>query len=153
MHGWEASLKSWEAELNDPDQGQDSGPETEFDFDAVTLATAQEELASWIVDMKHKGALSAKDACIECWWAHKAGLAGRVIDLAFRPGRQTGAFSKHFDKVVDPGKGSADDDLYDVRAPAYNRATDSRVRVDIQVLPPQIQRSGAIEAWKPNWHR
>ena len=134
--GWEESLKTWEAELNDPDQGQDSAPDADFDFESVTPAIAEEELATWIVDMKHKGALSAKDACVACWWAHKAGVAGRVGDLALRPGKQSSAYSRHFDKVVDPGKGSADDDLYVVRAPAYHRATDSRVGVDLHVLPP-----------------
>ena len=60
----------------------------------------------------HRGALSAKDACIACWWAHKAGVAGRIGHLGMRPGRLTGYYNRHFDKVVDAGRGSADDDLY-----------------------------------------
>jgi hypothetical protein len=135
QHAWEASLTSWEAELHDPDPGDDSESDVEFDWDAVTEAVAQEELGSLIIGMKHRGTLTATDACLLCWWAHKAGVKGVVAQVAMRPGhKNTGNYSRHFDKIVNPT--DHDDDLYVMTAPGYHRSTDLRVLADFSVLPP-----------------
>ncbi len=135
LHPWEASLLTWEAELHDPDPGNDSEPDVEFDWDAVTEAVAEEELGSLIIGMKHRGTLSATDACLLCWWAQKAGVKGTVAQVAMRPGHKwSGIYSKHFDKIVNPT--DPDDELYVMTAPAYHRSTDLRILADFSVLPP-----------------
>ena len=137
-HAWEASLRSWEAELHDPDKGYESDSsdaDGEFDWDACTPAVAEQQLAAMIIEMKHAGTISAKDACILSWWASKAGVKGAVAQLGMRPGNSsTGNYSKHFDRVV-YARGE-DDDLYVMKVPAYHRSHDSRVLADLHVLPP-----------------
>lgn len=135
-HAWEASLKSWEAELHDPDKACESDFEDDaFDEDAITPAMAAQELASMIIDMKHRGTISAKDACILSYWAAKSGVEGAVAQLAMRPGNpSTGNYSKHFDRVVN-ARGH-DDELYVMRVPVYQRSYDCRAVSDVHLLPP-----------------
>ena len=88
-HAWEASLRSWEADVHDPDKGYEtdlSNDDCDFDWDACTPAMAEQELAAMIIEMKHAGTISAKDACILSWWASKAGVQGTVTQLGMRPG-------------------------------------------------------------------
>ena len=134
---WEQALQGWQAALHDPDAhgGSDSSGD-EFDFDSVTEDMAQQELGNMIVDLKHKGTLTAKDACILCWWAAKAGLKGLVADLAMRPDRPTGNFSKCFDRVMRKQAGGEDDDLYVMKVPSYRRATATRSHLETHVWPP-----------------
>ena len=130
---WEAALRHWEAELHDPDAGQGSGSEDDFAHQEPTEEDAAMELGTMICEMKAKGNLTAKDACIMSWWACKSGVGGLVAQLAMAPGKSSGNYAKHFDRVL--GAGVEDDDLYELRVPAYHRSTDSRVLATLSALP------------------
>ena len=120
--GWEAALRRWEAEVHDPDARQGSGSEDDFAKEP-TEEDAAMELGTMICAMKAKGNLTAKDACIMSWWACKSGVGGLVAELAMAPGKSSGNYAKHFDRVL--GAGVDDDDLYELRVPTCHRSADN----------------------------
>ena len=108
--------------MHDPDAGQRSGSENGF-AKGPTEEDAAVELGAMICDMKAKGNLTAKDACIMSWWACKSGVGGLVAELAMAPGKSSGNYAKHFDRVL--GAGVDDDDLYELRVPTCHRSADN----------------------------
>ena len=72
--------------------------ESDFQYASVTADEAGQELFSYLVLLKLSGVLSAKQACVLAFWAHKSGATGGVKDLALAPDTQSGKFSRRFDR-------------------------------------------------------
>ena len=51
-------------------------------------------------DLKSCNVLSATQACLLAFWAHKADAVGDVSKLGIKPGHQPGYYSTRYDKVV-----------------------------------------------------
>ena len=132
VSSWEQFLKSWEADR----EKQDEDDQVETGFEAVTPELATQELGSYIIDLKLTGKLTAKDACTLSWWIHKCGVEGVVAELGMQPGRSSGNYAKHFDRVIGASGPATADDLYIMKAPGYQRSTDSRVLREHHTLPP-----------------
>jgi hypothetical protein len=64
-------------------------------------------LAHMLISLKLQNVLSAKQTCVLAFWAARSGATGMVTELSMRPDQSSGAYSRHFDKVV----GCAPDDL------------------------------------------
>ena len=131
VHPWESD-EPWARPPQAEDDG--SGDEQPFDYDAVTLPEACAEFYDHLVHMKHAGLISAKSCCITAWWAWKAG-AGGVEKLAFAPGKNSGAYSKHFDAVVFESARD-ENDFYEVLVPGECRGDASGMLRNVPVIPP-----------------
>ena len=101
------------------------GSSDEFDYDRVGPQEAGRELGDFIIELKQRGTLSAKQACVLAFWAHKAGAIGIVAKLAYSPDKQSGRFSRHFDAVV--GCGPSALDFYTLQTPGHSRHRANRV--------------------------
>ncbi len=130
---WEEDLHSWEQDWHTEPQADPDDPD--FDYDAVSAKVAAEEFGNLVVDLKLQGSLSAKHACILCWWASKAGIGGITSRLAVHPQRSSGQYSKHFDLVVGSGA-DAEDDFYVMSTPSFRRTDATRVSQDVRMWPP-----------------
>ena len=84
--------------------------------------------------MNHEGRLTAKDTCTIAYWASKAGAAGPVSDIAYRPDASSGHFQRHLDTVGGLKANSAL--FYQIPVPCHTKHDQRRRVVDVQVLPP-----------------
>jgi hypothetical protein len=148
LRGERATGRAWEE--HGPDQGADPANEDRGE--------AGLQLARCLVQLHAEGKLTAKSTCILAHWAHKAGAAGPVGALAFRPQAPTGHYQRHLDRAA----GFRDQDYYKLSVPTYAKRTkDSQQRVPLQisVLPPHecvnsefcedpgLQRKAQVAAW------
>jgi len=124
--GWSAS--SW---LNEEPTGPD---DDEFDYNAVPVDIATEELFLLIVQLKLQGSLSAKQACCIAFWASKSGVQGEVAKLGLRPDSQSGKFSRRFDEVA--GTKPSADGTYMLPVARRRRNDATRVYEPIPIVLP-----------------
>eukprot|EP00969_Alexandrium_andersonii_P363555 15462198-Alexandrium_andersonii.AAC.1 len=90
-YSWQ-SWQSWGAQPG-PQWG-DLEDDAAVNYNEVPADVAGEELFALLVRLKLSGTLSAKQACLIGFWAHKAGAAGDVRLIAERPDAQSGKFSR-----------------------------------------------------------
>jgi hypothetical protein len=131
-HAWERDLHAWDQ----PDHAEVSDEEVaEFDFNTISTRAAADELGNMIIDLKHRGVLTASQSCTLCFWASKAGVDGIVADLAVHPIRPSGQYSKHWDSVMGRRLGT-DDDFYELATPVNSRREGVRSVVATHAWPP-----------------
>ena len=135
-----ASSSSWRSELWNAESVDDlHGPvptSGACDYTAVTPEYAAKQLFDLMVSLKEDGTLSAKTACIVCFWAARLGQHTLEIErLGFAPGKaSTGHYSRHFDEVA-YGRRPKEINYYRVSAPGHRRADDQRV---VESLPMEL---------------
>lgn len=141
---WEEEYQWLDASLyDDEDAAAGSDIEEEFDYDNVEPEVAQACLFDYVVALKNDGTISAKTACVIAFWATKSGSLGQIGSLAFAPNKaSSGAYSKHFDRVVAP----ANDSLYRMKAQCQMRADASTVVKEIPVVLPHEAFVQEVEA-------
>ena len=110
-------------------------PDYEADAPGEELdaAAAGQEFADNLIYLKQTGRISARSACILAHYASKAGATGLAGDLGLPPGRQSGAYSQHFDRVlgIDLKRSS---DWYCLRLPMFNKYDGCREVREVEVL-------------------
>ena len=117
------------------------------DYDDIGADEAQQEFFDLLVDLKLKGAMTAKQVCLIAFWATHSGAKGPITRLAVKPSAQTGKFSHKFDSVV--GKLPDDCHLYDlplarrVRHSAVRLWEPISVRLPLDALVDQMAKSAA----------
>ena len=111
------------------------------DDDMLTAEEASSELVSMLVDLKVRGAISAKSACILAYWATQAGAQGAVTGLAAKPGQSVGNYSRRFDTFTGLGVHQAVD-FYELPCGRRLRATRER-RYD--PLPLRLPHEALLE--------
>lgn len=100
-----------------------------------TRAEAAQHLADYLISLKNKGTIRATHTCLIAYWAQHAGIDDNCIKtLAFPPGRQSGKYSDHFDRVMQFRQ--TEHDFYKVRVPGFSHVEAERSYDDISVLPP-----------------
>ena len=119
------SAYSWESDEDSP--GAPAGAH-------IDVAEAEQEFANLLIQLKTAGTLSATQACLLAHWASRAGCNGLASKLAFEPGRQSGAYSRHWDRVV--GVSVHKDRFLKIGMPFARRADAMRVVEDMPVVPP-----------------
>ena len=131
---WEQDIHAWEQDAFG-EYPEESGSETEVNYDEILAEEAGEELASMIVDLKLQGILSAKQACVLSFFASRAGASGFVGALAMKPSAHSGSFSRHFDMVlgVRPQEG---EEFYSMPVPGFKRTEAARVTFQLPCWPP-----------------
>eukprot|EP00959_Pyramimonas_sp_CCMP1952_P157094 3285076-Pyramimonas_sp.AAC.1 len=112
-HSWEVPLHSWEAPA--PPIQIDDGDDVCAN---ISAEEAGQHFADFVVSLKQSGGISAKTACVLCYWASLGGCVGLAGRLGYRPDAQSGHFSRHFDTVV----GSVDSafEFYELGVPTFN---------------------------------
>ena len=136
-HGvvWVPIVDELEARVGEPRDCWGGEDDVQFDYDNdVTSELAAEELGAMLIHMKMSGVFSARQCCIICFWASRAGVNGVVSDLAMPPNRDSGKYSEQFDSVV--GNAPDDIDAYDVPMAVARRFDLSREFSSIPFLPP-----------------
>lgn len=131
MSSWEGWNQSWHsrpAASFDENTGDD-----DLDYDTVDATTAGEQLFLMLSALKLQGTLSATQACLLAWWAMKSGALGPVCDIAVKPGRSSGQYSKLFDRAV--GGGPNDKDFYNLALARRYRFDLSRSTEPMPTLP------------------
>jgi len=119
---------AWEAPWNEP--APDEEPTPGLDYDHVAPECAADELASYLVTLKHMGVLSATQTCILAFWCNKAGVRSELLGkLAFPPGRQSGHYSRKFDIATKSGVDKSD--YYVAAMPGFCRCDASRVNMEV----------------------
>ena len=116
------SNRPWEDNSDQP--SDDEGPWGE---------EAGDIFANFVLDLQYQGKVSAKYACLLCYWAHRAGAPEAVGRLGFRPNAQSGQYQRHLDTVLETKMHSQ---WYTVEVPGHNKHEQSRVLRKTPVLLP-----------------
>ena len=116
------SNRPWEDNSDQP--SDDEGPWGE---------AAGDIFANFVLDLQYQGKVSAKYACLLCYWAHRAGAPEAVGRLGFRPNAQSGQYQRHLDTVLETKMHSQ---WYTVEVPGHNKHEQSRVLRKTPVLLP-----------------
>ena len=123
MHSWE------EGDAPDEDRDADSSGS---EGDAPEL-TAGQQLVEHALNLYLNRALSARDFCVQMWWAGKGGIQEATL-YGFRPDAPTGHYQRHLTSVLpflrDRSK------LYGITVPSYNANDFARSTHEMQALPP-----------------
>ena len=102
--------------------------------DEPSQSEASQELADFLVYLKLKGKLSARDICVIAYWGKLAGLVGAAAELAKSPDAQSGKYQAHLDKVLKINDAIVDDE-YILRVPGYDKYGLTREIQPVPVLP------------------
>eukprot|EP00959_Pyramimonas_sp_CCMP1952_P015618 330476-Pyramimonas_sp.AAC.1 len=97
---------------------------------------AARELSDYIIQLKLDGQINATQACILSFWASRAGASGMVTKLAWPPGKQSGSYSSHFDRVVLPKGDNIHRSFYSITVPAHRRSDATRCTMEVPALNP-----------------
>ena len=128
-HEWEAPRHAWEREPEIWDESwYHEGGDRHCDPTSFTPAEKAEEFADMLAHLKYNNKLSAKDVCILAWWATEAGPAlssGKAAEIAFKPYKSSGHYSRHLDAVMTPVSGKYFN-LSPMDVPAYNKYDGTR---------------------------
>ena len=124
-HSWESLPQpqhAWEEELS----GEDPDPES--DPQAASMMFLDVCLAMYMAS-----AMSAKNLCVLCYWASKAGMA-TVSEYGLQPDRPTGHYQRHLDSLL--GFAEAKKTSYTLSAPGQKRGELSRSTIELPTRPP-----------------
>ena len=103
------------------------------DEETLSAEGAGSELADLLYDLRSCGKLAASYVSIIAHYAKLTGAQGEVRRLALAPGRQSGAYSQHLDRIR--GGPSAAHDWYTLELPRFNKYDGSRETRGAEVLP------------------
>ena len=104
---------------------------------------AGKHLVNLVLDLVYVGKLSAKDACLLCYWAHRAGATERVGRIGFHPGAQSGQYQRHLDTVLETKMRA---EWNTVAVPVHHKHDASRQVRQVPVLLPYDEILTEIEA-------
>ena len=91
------------------------GFETKEQLERMSPKECGYEFFAMMVELKLKGFISAKTACVLSYWAKRGRLQEPGSDWALPPNRTGGHYSSHFDKVV--GVDLHEDGFYNLHVP------------------------------------
>ena len=109
------------------DDDDDAGEE-------IAKEHACQELADFLVHLKQRGRLSAKDVCTIALYCKTLGIGSPVADLAFRLNAPSGHYNRHLKTVLKIDEALADS--YTLGVPSYDKWENERFTLDIPVLCP-----------------
>ena len=122
---------AWEA-------GSDEGDSEEEETPEELQQASSEAFFDYLVELKTKGTLSAKQVGVLAHFAKGGGLYGKGASLAVSPSNQGGFFSTHFDKVTGLDQ-AMDMNMYQMHVPGYKRSELGRTEVVMEAMLPYEQ--------------
>lgn len=121
------------ADAEDNEDGPAWEQEEKEEDKQPTKREAGDALAEYLLELKHKGVISARQLCTISYWASLAGADGPVNEFSFRLQAPTGHYARHLDSVL--GTRQEDERLYTMRVPGYVKASASRETIDLVCCP------------------
>ena len=121
--GWDGPDGDQRCDLEDQNDGRAE----------LSEEAAGQELVDYLMDMLAKGKrVSARDVCVVCWFAARAGCKGPVEEVAFRPDARSGHYQRHLDVVFPPDEALAKQ--YTLHVPGYDKYSEGRTILQIPVF-------------------
>ena len=122
------------------DPGGDLGARHAWEFasdaeDAEAGVNAEEAgaaLVDFLMNLMWYNSLSAKSVCVLAYWITRAGACGAISTLAYPPGRASGKYQRHLDRLS--GFKNADN-TYHVDVPQHVKCDESRAVRPICTYP------------------
>ena len=127
-HSWEKYEQSWRgrdlhvAAAREDDDSSDEEP----DFHNFTGEDAAHFFIELIMMQVWAGKMSAKTACLLCFWASKAGASDPIGKYGFPPGKQSGHYMRHLDSASGTKLAKARLSCYSVNVPQHCKYDYSR---------------------------
>ena len=118
----------------------------EYDYANVDATYAGQQLADYLLFLKHSHEISAVACCLLSFWSSKAGACGMVNDLALPPGKEAHRYNRHLDKVIGAMKKSSYYKLE--KMPLSLRATATRVLDPVWAQPIQDAFEKMVAAYE-----
>ena len=136
-HSWEAAALHMQSSgavpvLDDHDEtwGADDVDDNDPKL-AVDLAT--QAFLNYLLDLADESKISAKDVCVLCWYASKAGMSDDVRRIGFRPDAPSGHYQRHLDSVLDFAERQSQ--FYKLQVVGTRKQDASRSTFDMCVVP------------------
>ena len=76
------------------------GSDEETSDDDLSPAAAGDIFSALVLDLLFLGKVSAREACLLCYWAHRSGAPDKVGKLGFPPNKPSGSYQRHLDCVL-----------------------------------------------------
>ena len=143
----EIPLREWELPNFAPVDSGDASIDAEMSWEVSSEedcdldrkgADAGNAFVEFCLEQLYMGKISAKAMCTLCFWASRAGAAGKVKDFALSPNAKSGKFSLHIDKTVGFNP-KEDGDLFKLEVPIYAKYDASRGRMKLPMqLPHEV---------------
>ena len=109
----------------------DSGESSDEDY--PWGEEAADVFVNYVLDLVHTGKkVSAKDGCLLCCWAHRAGADDKVGKIGFHPNAQSGKYQRHLDQTLDTTMRS---EWYTVDVPGHDKYDSSR-SISVTIFTP-----------------
>ena len=109
---------------DDDDDDQDEKP--------ISTEEGGVRLAEYLLDLRFKGVLSAKQLCVIAFLANAAGAKG-VDKLSFNPSASSGHFNRHLEGVL--GLRDEDERNYEYVLPGFKKWSATRTEVSVKCNP------------------
>ena len=146
-HSWEAANVHMQSsqtvpELDEHDErwGADDVDDNDPKF-ALDLAT--QAFLDFVLDLTDESKISAKDVCVLCWYAPKAGMSDGVRRIGFRPDAPSEHYQRHLDSVLDFAERRSQ--FYKLQVVGTRKQDASRSTFDMCVVPGHEVFNAAVE--------
>lgn len=140
-HSWEVPGRHWD----DPER-ESSSEDLDSEDQEYTPEESGESFVQFVMPMYFSGSVSAKHACVLCWWAGKAGARGLVSDDGFRPNAPTGHYARHIDIVEKIDVRAMREQMLALPVPRYTEYAAGRSVFMLLVRAPHEELSGEVES-------
>ena len=109
------------------------GSDEETSDDDLSPAAAGDIFSALVLDLLFLGKVSAREACLLCYWAHRSGAPDKVGKLGFPPNKPSGSYQRHLDCVLQT---KMHGEWYTVCVPSHDKHDQSRSLRQTPVLLP-----------------
>ena len=134
----------WDVPAGFPADGSDEvEADSDLDEEGINDQEAAHAFVDFLMSLKMRGKLSAKDVCVLCWYGSRCGLAKPGADLAFRPNAPSGHYQRHLDSVTEMSsklKGACM-----IVVPSFDKYSMSRCVLNIPMIPLHEALQGELE--------
>ena len=117
------------------------GSDEETSDDDISPAAAGDIFSALVLDLLFLGKVSAREACLLCYWAHLSGAPDKVGKLGFPPNKASGAYQRHLDCVLQT---KMHGEWYTVQVPSHDKHDQSRSLRQTPVLLPYDEVIGEV---------
>ena len=126
----------------DSGASSDEGPHWNSDEDLNEAPG--DALGAYLLELKYKSVLSAKQCCVLAWWAVKGGATGDITEkLAFRPTAPSGHYNRKFKSAT--GAHAHDHRNYVFSTPGYVKTSATRESINLTICPPHESLSEEVD--------
>ena len=148
-HSFEKPRCSFEqpaCEALPPEWAWEEGDDDDDDDSDISAEEAGSEFADYIMKLKIMNTISAKDLCILCFDAARAGLQGPASEWGKPHSTRSGHFQRHLDAKLSSADMLAGLDTYELQVPIFDKHMGARVTAMIPIVLPHETLHDEFEA-------